>query len=55
VPLLIVSAGITDIIEETLRSRGLLLDNISISANTMCFGDDGRLTGFKETSPLHSR
>ncbi|CAM9298038.1 unnamed protein product [Discosporangium mesarthrocarpum] len=55
VPLLIVSAGITDVIQETLSSHGLLLDNISICSNTMIFGDDDKLVDFKETPPVHSR
>lgn len=54
-PLLIVSAGITDVIEETLRSRQLLLDNITIVANTMVFDEGGRLQGFRESPPMHSR
>ncbi|CAM9900783.1 unnamed protein product [Scytosiphon promiscuus] len=55
VPLLVVSAGITDIVAETLRISGLLLDNVTIRANTMHFGEDGRLERFLESPPVHSR
>lgn len=54
-PLLIVSAGISDVIEETLRSRDLLLDNITICANRMLFDEGGRLKKFRESPPVHSR
>ena len=55
VPLLIASAGISDIIEETLRRHGLLLENVTIRANTMVFGEDGTLKSFRESPPIHSR
>lgn len=55
VPLLIVSAGISDVIAEILRARELLLSNITIFANTMEFDEDGRLRRFKESPPVHSR
>eukprot|EP00752_Nemacystus_decipiens_P002940 g2734.t1 len=55
VPLLVVSAGITDIVAETLRLHGLLLDNVTVRANTMLFGEDERLERFRESPPVHSR
>ncbi|CAM9493812.1 unnamed protein product [Ectocarpus fasciculatus] len=55
VPLLVVSAGITDIVAETLRGNGLLLDNVTVRANTMHFGEDGKLERFRESPPVHSR
>ncbi|CAN0452169.1 unnamed protein product, partial [Ascophyllum nodosum] len=55
VPLLIASAGISNIIEETLRRHGLLLENVTIRANTMVFGEDGTLKSFRESPPIHSR
>eukprot|EP00903_Cladosiphon_okamuranus_P019822 g18219.t1 len=55
VPLLVVSAGITDIVTETLRLHGLLLDNVKVRANTMLFDDDERLERFRESPPVHSR
>ncbi|CAM9972479.1 unnamed protein product, partial [Hapterophycus canaliculatus] len=55
VPLLVVSAGITDIVAETLRMSDLLLDNVTIRANTMHFGEDGKLERFLESPPVHSR
>lgn len=55
VPLLVVSAGITDIVAETLRRNGLLLDNVTVRANTMHFGEDGKLERFRESTPVHSR
>lgn len=54
-PLLVVSAGITDIVAETLRGNGLLLDNVTVRANTMHFGEDGKLERFRESTPVHSR
>lgn len=54
-PLLVVSAGITDIVAETLRLHGLLLDNVTVRANTMLFGEDERLELFRESPPVHSR
>lgn len=55
VPLLIVSAGISDVVAETLRSRDLLLDNITICANKMVFDEHGRLYDFSEATPVTSR
>lgn len=55
VPLLVVSAGITDVVAETLRLHGLLLDNVTVRANTMLFGEDERLERFRESPPVHSR
>ncbi|CAN0496353.1 unnamed protein product [Ectocarpus sp. 12 AP-2014] len=55
VPLLVVSAGITDIVAETLSMNGLLLDNVTVRANTMHFGEDGKLERFRESTPVHSR
>lgn len=55
VPLLVVSAGITDIVAETLRLHGLLLDNVTVRGNTMLFGEDDRLERFRESPPVHSR
>lgn len=55
VPLLVASAGITDIIVEALRMHGLLLDNVTVRANTMHFGRHGKLERFRESSPVHSR
>lgn len=53
--MLIVSAGIGDIVEETLRCHGLLLDNVAVRANTMRFDEGGRLASFRESPPVHSR
>lgn len=55
VPVLIASAGLTDIVVETLRMHDLFLENVTVRANTMHFGRDGKLERFLETSPVHSR
>lgn len=55
VPVLVASAGLTDIVVETLRMHGLFLENVTVRANTMHFGRDGKLERFRESSPVHSR
>ncbi|EYC45678.1 hypothetical protein Y032_0420g1145 [Ancylostoma ceylanicum] len=54
IPLLIYSAGITDIINEAIRQLlGRVPSNIAIAANVMCFNEDGYVYGFTNP-PLHS-
>jgi len=40
IPLLIFSAGIGNVIEELLKQKRLLLDNVRIVSNFMNFNDD---------------
>ena len=40
IPILIVSAGVTDVIEETLQQHGVLLPNVRVSSNAMVYGED---------------
>ena len=57
VPLLIVSAGLSDVIEEFLSARCSqpLPDHLlRVSANRMVFGSDGTLQSFEASSPYHS-
>jgi HAD superfamily hydrolase (TIGR01544 family) len=47
IPLLIVSAGNTDIIEGALRRKRIYRNNMTIVANTMEFDSKGYMTGYK--------
>ncbi|GBG26307.1 7-methylguanosine phosphate-specific 5'-nucleotidase [Hondaea fermentalgiana] len=47
IPVLIFSAGIADVLEEVLRQRGQLYDNITIVSNKFCFNENGTLRGFE--------
>ena len=48
IPLLILSAGIGNVIEGFLRARGLLAFNLRVQANMLRFGRDGVVDGFTE-------
>jgi len=49
VPLLVLSAGIGDVVQEVLKQNGALLPNVEIISNFMIFDDvTQRLVGFKE-------
>uniref|UniRef100_A0A0N4X465 5'-nucleotidase n=1 Tax=Haemonchus placei TaxID=6290 RepID=A0A0N4X465_HAEPC len=53
IPLLIFSAGITDIIEEAIRQLlGYFPNNITVAANKMHFDEIGYVTGFT-CPPVH--
>ncbi|KAG5186990.1 HAD-like domain-containing protein [Tribonema minus] len=55
IPLLIVSAGVSDVIEETLRHQGVLLPNVRIHSNSMVYCEtSGGLKAFS-TAVVHSR
>lgn len=55
IPFLVVSAGISDIIQETLRYHGVLHPNVRISSNSMLFCDESlALRGFA-LPVVHSR
>ncbi|ESO02553.1 hypothetical protein HELRODRAFT_106717 [Helobdella robusta] len=47
VPLLVFSAGIGDVIEETFKSRSKLYDNLKIVSNFIHFNDEGLIDGFE--------
>ncbi|KAK6045493.1 hypothetical protein COOONC_17002 [Cooperia oncophora] len=54
IPLLVFSAGITDIIEEAIRQLlGHIPGNLTIAANKMFFDEIGYVTGFT-CPPVHS-
>lgn len=54
IPLVIFSAGLRETIEVFLQRRGLLLDNMSIVANSMLFNkDDGKLAKFSNSQSIH--
>ncbi|KAL6730910.1 hypothetical protein Aduo_001832 [Ancylostoma duodenale] len=54
IPLLIFSAGITDIINEAIRQLlGRIPANIAVAANVMTFNEEGYVCGFTNP-PLHS-
>ncbi|KAI8067597.1 pyrimidine 5'-nucleotidase [Gongronella butleri] len=48
VPFLVFSAGIRDIIEEILKKKDLLFDNMHIVSNRMKFNDQGVCDGFND-------
>ncbi|XP_056634989.1 cytosolic 5'-nucleotidase 3-like [Diorhabda sublineata] len=52
IPILLVSAGIGDIIESTMRNEGVSNSKIEIAANYLNFDHEGRLNGLK-TPPIH--
>ncbi|WKX91840.1 hypothetical protein Q1695_010123 [Nippostrongylus brasiliensis] len=54
IPLLIFSAGITNVIEEAIRQLlGHFPENITVAANTMYFGESGYVTSFT-CPPVHT-
>ncbi|KHJ97377.1 HAD hydrolase, family IE [Oesophagostomum dentatum] len=54
IPLVIFSAGVTDIIDEAIRQLlGYRPDNITTAANVMSFDQSGFVSGFTDP-PLHS-
>lgn len=48
IPVMIVSAGITDIIREVMRREGIDLSNVQLMGNQMAFGEDGLLAGWSQ-------
>lgn len=50
IPLLVFSAGIGNVIEGALKSKGWLTEKVHIISNFFIWGDDGKATG--HTSPL---
>jgi len=49
VPVLVLSAGVGDVVQEVLKQNGVLLPNVKIISNFMIFDDvTQRLVGFKQ-------
>lgn len=46
IPVLVLSAGITQSIESVLKAKDALHDNVSIASNELTFDEDGICTGF---------
>ena len=46
VPILIFSAGLGDVIDEALKRKNLMRNNVKVIANYMNYDDDGKLTEF---------
>lgn len=53
IPLLIISAGLGDVIKEYLESEGIMHKNIHIISNFYNFDDNGKVTGYK-SQIIHS-
>ncbi len=45
VPVLVLSAGLGDLLVEILRQRGCLTDNVKVVSNFMAFDEEGNVTG----------
>jgi len=54
VPLLIVSAGLSDIIEEFLRLHGALTENITVCSNRLNYGADSTPASISPEQPITS-
>jgi len=54
IPLLVMSAGMHQTVEQTLRMKGLLHPTTEVCANTMGFADDGKCVSFTPVHPVHS-
>eukprot|EP00656_Telonema_subtile_P007672 TRINITY_DN13602_c0_g1_i2.p1 TRINITY_DN13602_c0_g1~~TRINITY_DN13602_c0_g1_i2.p1 ORF type:complete len:214 (+),score=55.30 TRINITY_DN13602_c0_g1_i2:314-955(+) len=56
IPVTVVSAGLTPVIEEVLEQAGLTADGVYVCANKPCFDEhNGRATHWEPSTPLHSR
>eukprot|EP00953_Heterococcus_sp_UTEX-ZZ885_P040051 20500-Heterococcus_DN1.PRE.2 len=55
IPVLVVSAGVTDVIEETLQQHGVLLPNVRVSSNSMLYCDDSKTLKGWVGPVVHSR
>ena len=53
IPVLILSAGITQTIKTVLEYNGLFFDNVSIVSNQLQFNNSGICTGFSADSVIH--
>lgn len=53
-PTLILSAGIRQSIEVVLRNNGMLLDSVSIAANSLVFNNEGICTGVDGEHVIHA-
>lgn len=53
IPVLILSAGITQSIESVLRNKNLLSPNISIASNSLIFNNDGICQGIHSEQIIH--
>ena len=54
IPLLIVSAGLSDIIEEFLRQQGLLTENVTVCSNRLNYGADSAPKSVEPSPPITS-
>ena len=54
VPVLIVSAGFADVIEEFLQQRGLTSTNVRVSSNRLRWDDTGALQAVEPSPPVTS-
>ncbi|EDV21131.1 uncharacterized protein TRIADDRAFT_30887 [Trichoplax adhaerens] len=53
IPVLILSAGLGDIIREGFHQQSMFYENMEILSNMMIYSDDGSLIGFQE-DVIHS-
>lgn len=53
VPVLVLSAGLGDLVTEAIKQQAVLSDNMTVIANFMEFDENGRILGFK-TPVIHS-